>query len=407
MMKKLKMSQSAKTAVLLGVMCSIAYLAVYIARNILGAVTPQMVSGGFAEEYIGAVSSVYFVTYAVGQLINGAIGDRIKARWMISIGLFGAGVTNFVFTLVAADGLGAMVAYGATGFFLSMIYGPMAKLVSENTEHIYAVRCSVGYTFSSLLGSPLAGLLASFLVWQSVFAVSSAALFAMAVVCFGVFLIFERRGIIRTHKKDDANKPEMQSVKALFRHQIVKFSLISILTGVVRTSVVFWLPTYLNQYLGFSEQSAAGIFTVATLIISLETFVAVFIYERVGRRMDLSVLLFFGASALFFVLTYFVAMPIPNIIFIVLAIMSANGAAAIIWSVYCPSLRDTGRVSGVTGFLDFLSYMAAALANIVFANAATDIGWKNLILVWLGLMAVGVVIALPYKKSYDRASREL
>ncbi len=397
MIKKLKISQNAKTAVLLGVMCSIAYLAVYIARNILGAVTPQMVGDGFAEEYIGVISSVYFVTYAVGQLINGAIGDRIKARRMISIGLFGAGVTNFVFTFVAADRLGAMVAYGATGFFLSMIYGPMAKLVSENTEHIYAVRCSVGYTFSSLLGSPMAGLLASFLVWQSVFAVSSAALFAMAVVCFTVFLVFERRGIIKTRKKD-AEKPEMQSVKVLLRHQIVKYSLVSVLTGVVRTSVVFWLPTYLNQYLGFSEQSAAGIFTVATLIISLETFVAVFIYERVGRRMDLSVLLFFGASVLFFVLTYFVALPIPNIIFIVLAIMSANGAAAIIWSVYCPSLRETGRVSGVTGFLDFLSYMAAAVANIVFANAATDIGWKNLILVWLGLMAVGVVIALPYKK---------
>ncbi len=397
MIKKLKISQSAKRAVLLGVMCSIAYLAVYIARNILGAVTPQMVGDGFTEEYIGVISSVYFVTYAVGQLINGAIGDRIKAGWMISIGLFGAGVTNFVFTFVAADRLGAMIAYGATGFFLSMIYGPMAKLVSENTEHIYAVRCSVGYTFSSLLGSPMAGLLASFLVWQSVFAVSSAALFAMAVVCFTVFLAFERRGIIKT-RKNDAEKPEMQSVKVLLRHQIVKYSLVSLLTGVVRTSVVFWLPTYLNQYLGFSEQSAAGIFTVATLIISLETFVAVFIYERVGRRMDLSVLLFFGASVLFFVLTYFVVLPIPNIIFIVLAIMSANGAAAIIWSVYCPSLRETGRVSGVTGFLDFLSYMAAAVANIVFANAATDIGWKNLILVWLGLMAVGVVIALPYKK---------
>ncbi len=355
-----------------------------------------MVADGFTEEYIGVVSSVYFVTYAVGQLINGAVGDRIKARWMISIGLFGAGVTNLVFIFVAADRLGAMIAYGLTGFFLSMIYGPMSKVVSENTEHIYAVRCSVGYTFSSLLGSPMAGVLASLLVWQSVFAVSSFALFGMAAVCFSVFLVFERRGIIRTHKKD-GEKPEMQSLKSLLRHQIVKFSLVSILTGVVRTSVVFWLPTYINQYLGYSEQSAAAIFTVATLIISLETFVAVFIYERLGRRMDLSVLLFFGASALFFVLTYFVAMPILNIIFIVLAIMSANGAAAIIWSVYCPSLRETGRVSGVTGFLDFLSYMAAALANVVFANAATGIGWKNLILVWLGLMAVGVVIALPYR----------
>ena len=53
-------------------------------------------------------------------------------------------------------------------------------------------------------------------------------------------------------------------------------------------------------------------------------------------------------------------------------------------------------VSSVTGFLDFLSYMAAAVANLVFADAVTAIGWGNLILVWLGLMIIGVIIALPH-----------
>ena len=52
----------------------------------------------------------------------------------------------------------------------------------------------------------------------------------------------------------------------------------------------------------------------------------------------------------------------------------------------------------VTGFLDFISYMGAASANLLFANAVTKIGWSNLILVWLGLMVVGVIIALPYHK---------
>ena len=91
-------------------------------------------------------------------------------------------------------------------------------------------------------------------------------------------------------------------------------------------------------------------------------------------------------------------MPVLNICCIVLAIMSSNGAASLLWSKYCPSLRDTGMVSSATGFLDFLSYMAAAAANLIFANAATNIGWGNLILVWLGLMVFGVIIALPYDK---------
>ncbi|MBE6646207.1 MAG: MFS transporter [Ruminococcaceae bacterium] len=392
----MKLSRNAKNAFMLGALCSVAYFAVYIARNILGAVTPQMITQGYTEEYIGSISSLYFVFYAVGQLINGAIGDKIKARWMISMGLLGAGITNLTFSLIVhITPAAAMIAYAVTGFFLSMIYGPMTKVVSENTEHIHAVRCSVGYTFASLFGSPAAGLLASFLAWQSVFAVSSAALFGMSAITFIIFLVFEKRGIVK-YGQIKTEKKGAQNVKVLFKHHIVKFSFVAILTGVVRTSVVFWLPTYLAQHLKFSDTEAASIFTAATLIISLTAIIAVFVYERLGHNVNLALLLMFSSAVIFFVLTYFVSLPILNIVFIILAIMSSNSASSMLWSVYCPSLKSTGIVSSATGFLDFLSYMAAAAANLVFANAATTIGWGNLILVWMGLMVVGVIISLPF-----------
>lgn len=393
----MKLSQQAKNAISIGSLCSISYLAVYIARNILSAVTPQMVDAGYTEEYIGGISSLYFIFYACGQLINGAIGDKIKAKYMISGGLLGAGIMNLIFSKVTLYPSAAMVAYGLTGFFLSMIYGPMTKVVSENTEPLYTTRCSLGYTFASFFGTPSAGLLASFLVWQSVFAVSSAVLAVMAIVGFIFFTWFERRGIVKygQYKAEKQGKP---TVKALLERNIVKFAIIALLTGIVRTSVVFWLPTYIAQRLQFSAQQAASIFTVATFIISFTAFISVFIYERLGHNMNKTILLMFSSSAIFFTLTYFVTIPVLNIVCIVLAIMSCNGASTMLYSRYCPSLRDTGKVSSVTGFLDFLSYMSAAAANLLFANAVTAIGWGNLVLVWLGLMLIGVVNALPYDR---------
>lgn len=390
-------SQNAKKAISIGLLCSVSYLAVDIARNILSAVTPQMLEGGYNEEVIGTVSSVYFVCYAVGQLINGAIGDKIRAKWMIFMGLLGAGVANIVFSIVSADPTAAVVAYGFTGFFLSMIYGPMTKVVSENTEPIYATRCSLGYTFASFFGSPSAGLLATFQAWQSVFAVSSGFLFLMGAVSFILFTVFERRGIVKYGQFKPQEKGK-GNIKVLFERDIVKFTFISILTGVVRTSVVFWLPTYINQYLGFTPDASATIFTVATFIISFTAFIAVFVYERLGYNINKTILIMFSSAVVFFALTYFVKLPALNIVCIVLAIMSSNGAASMLWSRYCSSLRDTGMVSTVTGFLDFVSYIAAATANLVFANAVSEIGWGNLILVWLGLMIFGVIVALPYKK---------
>ena len=393
----MKLSQKAKNAVMIGSLCSISYFAVYIARNILSAVTPQMVEQGISEAYIGSISSLYFVFYAVGQLINGVIGDKIRAKWMISFGLFGAGVTNLLFShLIATPALATLV-YALTGFFLSMIYGPMTKVVSENAEPLHATRCSLGYTFASFFGSPAAGLLASFLAWQGVFAVSSAVLFVMAAMGVLCFTLFERRGVVR-YGQYKPTKKGVGNIGVLLRRQIVKFSLISILTGVVRTSVVFWLPTYISQFLGYSAKTSAKLFTAATLVISLTAFVAVFVYEKLGHNMDKTILMMFSCSAFFFAGTYFLRHPAVNLVCIVLAIMASNGAASMLWSRYCPSLRDTGMVSSATGFLDFLSYMAAAAANLIFANAVTSIGWKNLILVWLALMVLGVIISLPYKK---------
>ena len=392
-------NEKVRNAIMLGGLCATSYLAVYIARNILGVVTPQMIESGFTEEYVGTLSSLYFIFYAVGQLINGMIGDKIKAKYMISFGLILAGVGNLLFVYLSGELDVAKIVYAMTGFFLSMIYAPMTKVVAENTEQSYAVRCSLGYTFASFLGSPIAGILAALLVWQSVFKVGSGILFVMGAMCFVVFTLMEKRGIV-TYNKFDYKKEGNNShgIKVLLEHQIVKYTLISIVTGVVRTTVVFWMPTYLSQYLGFSSEQSATIFTVTTFVISMTTFIGIFIYERFNHNMDLTVLLGFIFATISFFAVFIVKTPIMNIIFMVIAIMSSGIAATMLWSRYCPGLRDTGMVSGATGFLDFVSYMSASASSTIFANAVTTIGWRSLILVWMGLMAFGVIISLPFKR---------
>ena len=143
------------------------------------------------------------------------------------------------------------------------------------------------------------------------------------------------------------------------------------------------------------------LFTVATLVISFTTFVTVFVYEKLNRNMDLTILLAFILSAASFLLVYLIKVPAINIALMVVAIMSSNGAATMLWSRYCPSLKDTGKVSSATGFLDFMSYMAAAASTSLFANAVSAIGWKNLILIWFGIAFMGVITALPNKKQKE------
>ena len=185
---KRKLSPSATTAILLGTICSVCYLAVYFARNILSTVTPQMIESGLFDEIrIGDLSSVFFLTYAIGQLINGLIGDKIKAKYMICLGLVLAGTCNRAFSLFSANWTAAYIAYALTGFFLSMIYAPMSKLVTENTEPLHAVRCSIAYGFASYFGSPVAGVAAALVSWQGAFGAASGSLVAIGVIGFVLF----------------------------------------------------------------------------------------------------------------------------------------------------------------------------------------------------------------------------
>ena len=110
----MKFSANAKNAIKIGAMCFLSYLAVYLARNVLSTVTPQMQAQGFTKADIGVASSLYFITYAFGQLINGAIGDKIKAKYMMSFGLALAGVSNFLFSFICSadpDSIGRISAF--------------------------------------------------------------------------------------------------------------------------------------------------------------------------------------------------------------------------------------------------------------------------------------------------------
>lgn len=395
-LKVKKMNKNVKNAVLIGSLCSVAYLAVYFARNILGTVSPEMIeSGVYTTEYIGSVSSLFFIFYAAGQFINGFIGDRIKTRYMISFGLGFAGICNWLFTVIADLQIAALV-YGLSGFFLSMIYGPMTKVVSENVLPKYAPRCSLGYTFASLFGSPLAGIVAAVCNWQLVFISGSATLLIMAVICFILFLVMENKDIVKYNqykKTDNGNR----GIKLLIKRNIIRFTIVSFVTGIIRTTVVFWMPTYTTQYLGFPADTSAVIFTISTLVVSVAPFITVFIYEKLKNNMYTTMLITFVAAATAFLGVYIFTNPVVNISFLVIGILAANSAATVLWSLYCPSLADTGMVSSATGYLDCVSYAAASLSSIIFGNAVSVIGWGNLILIWTGLMVIGVIISIRRK----------
>ncbi len=397
----MKLSKNAKKAILIGTLCSVSYLAVYIARNVLTAVSVELSQDQIVDKtFYGVLTTAYFWFYAVGQLVNGLIGQKVNARWMISLGLLFAGILNFTFPYIVVNQFTAILVYGMSGFFLAMVYSPMTKVVAENTLPIHATRCSLGYTFASFFGSPIAGVLASFFVWSAVFTVSSVMLVLMAIVVFVFFLFFERKGIVKYNLYKPKNE-NGNAVRVLIKHSYLKFCLISFITGIVRTGWITLIPEYFFECLGYTESQAEGVFSIVTLIISFTTFISIFIYERLKRNINKTLSLTFGLALIFFIAVLFIVHPVVSVVLMVVAIMSSNAAATMLWSVYCPSLRDTGFTSGATGFLDFINYMAAGVFTLVIGLLRDNnlINLNQTVIILIVLMALGLGVSLYVKKN--------
>ncbi len=96
-MKFLK-EKDIKNAILLGGLCIIAYTACYFSKNVLSVVTPYIIEDGFFTiEFIGLLSTTNMICYGLGQLVNGIIGDKITAKYMINGGLLCSGLCNLYF----------------------------------------------------------------------------------------------------------------------------------------------------------------------------------------------------------------------------------------------------------------------------------------------------------------------
>ena len=220
----------------------------------------------------------------------------------------------------------------------------------------------------------------------------------MGIMCLICFTLLEKHGIIRSGSNTIRPPKNKSKIKVLLQRQILKFTVISVITGIVRTAVVFWLPTYLEQHLHFSPDAATLLFTLCTSILAVTSFVAVFSYEALKRNMDLAILIYFSISASAFLLLMFISNSVLNIAVMLIAMLASHCADSLMWSRYCPSLYDTGLTSTATGYLDFISYAAAATASNIFPHAKDVIGWTGLILVWAGLMVIGILVSLPHKK---------
>ncbi|MFX0185458.1 MAG: MFS transporter, partial [Candidatus Hodarchaeota archaeon] len=110
----------------------VTYMTYYLGRVNIGIAKPFIMDEfGIDPGTFGVIGMALFIMYAIGQFVNGALGDRIGARRLVSLGLIVSAFINLLFGF--SNGLVWMmfILWGMNGFFQAMGWAPSVKTTAN------------------------------------------------------------------------------------------------------------------------------------------------------------------------------------------------------------------------------------------------------------------------------------
>lgn len=244
----------------------VAYATYYLGRKGLSvAKKPMEADLGIARGDLAVIDTGYLATYALGQVVSGVLGDRIGARRLVGLGMllsaamcawFGASSTAIAFT----------VAFALNGCAQSTGWPGTVRAMAEWTDSGNRRKVMAVWSTCYQVGGVLASAWAAWLLrygWRATFFGP-----AVAIAIVGVLVLATLRpgpGEIPVGATEPESHPgeAREAVRrALASPLLWSFGVSYFAIKLVRYSLLFWLPYYLSDELGY-EPRAAGYLSTA------------------------------------------------------------------------------------------------------------------------------------------------
>jgi MFS transporter, OPA family, sugar phosphate sensor protein UhpC len=166
-----------------------AYASYYLCRVNFAVAQPAILKEfpTWTSAQIGMIPSTYAAVYAIGQIVNGTLGQRYGARRMMTVALLFAAATNVLFSFTSSFNVMRLL-WAINGWAQSAGWSLMVHTISNwNTSGrrgLLIGRLSTCYTVGNVLSWVLAGFLTDAFGWRAAFLVPSFLLVPMAAVFF-------------------------------------------------------------------------------------------------------------------------------------------------------------------------------------------------------------------------------
>lgn len=394
----------------LGWLLTLVYFASYMTRKNFATVLQQVIADtGIAKETASIILVCMTVTYGLGQIINGRLGDKFKPTNMILCGLCIATAVNILFPFASASVVVMAVLWGINGFAQSMMWPPIVKiLVSNCDDDTYGdsvVRIywgSSGATIFLYFFAPLVILLTG--TWKVMFWVCAAVGLGVTVFWASV------KGRVSCGAEDGGCVGSEQGEshgfklpkKAVFPMLFIVLGIICM--GMLRDGVATWMPTYLADVHSMSNEESIlsgifpAIFSIACISITGK------IYGRFFTNEVVCAAVIFGLSALSAALLFllFGRNSAMAIVCFTLITGCMHGINLMLITHVPKRFKKYGNISTFAGIVNACTYVGEAIFMYAIAMIANRFDWKFSIGTCFVIAVLGtagcVIAARPWRK---------
>ena len=373
--------------------CWFTYLTAYLCRvNFSSAMQAITVERMLTAEQLGIVGAVFYGVYAVGQLVNGYIGDHVRANRYILLALCGTLACNLGMAL--ATGLGGMLLlWGFNGVFQSMFWSTIIRVLAQHTQAEGRATVSMGISMAmpvayiaswSLLGHCLDGAAVRWYFQIPAFA---------SAVMIAAWLLLSRKTTFEMPKAQRDKTDVLATVRFIRAEKLHWVIFLCICHGLIKEGVAYWLPLLVTQLKGFDSTSPY----LLTSIMPLANVVGIFFSRALLKRggtdpYKVLVGVFFAIVATAGgLLLHNQGLFMIGMLALISGMCYANNT--ILMSFIPMQYTERGMVASVIGVFDFASYAGAAISTYVLGKVLASAGFAPLPSIWLSAAALAIVIA--------------
>ncbi len=390
----------------------ITYAGFYLARvNMSIALPGIMKEYGFSKTTMGGILTALFICYAVGQFVNGQLGDRFGARKLVTIGVFASVLLNFVFGFSGGVLLTMIVIWGLNGYFQAMGWGPCVKTVANWFPRSERGRAGGILGSSYQIGNAASWALAGYIIgsfgWRWGFWLPSI-IFAL----IGLHWLIRARnapeevGLPPIEQENNTNTATVEKDHHLGFRYTLQQALLSprvwivglglFFLNIVRYGFLSWAPTYMFEVQKASISTAAYKAIAFPLAGSMGAFLAGWASDKYfdSRRAPVSTIML--ALLAVFVGIY----PRTNnwalsLICLMFIGLLTYGPHVMMVGIMPMDLGTRKASSSVTGVINALGYVGASVTGVGTGWCLDKYSWDVAFYAWLvaavitaGLMAI-------------------